>query len=162
MTSPLPDSEIERLKELERKATPAPWAGENCGVKCQSLVVGVIYALDKDGDCGGEPLAGWPVAWDPESGKELTVRDELIFSMEDDAVNAGPNAALLVALRNAAPSLLAEVVLARAERAKLLAIVDLANAYLRSPDNEGEGAALERALRAYRAIAPQGERGTGA
>ena len=78
-----PARDRERLAAIQRRlsrATSGPWCAENCGQKCNAVVVGVAYAASDD-NCD-RPLEGWP-EFEDERGEELAVRTEIVCEFPD-------------------------------------------------------------------------------
>lgn len=112
-SKPPVEADVGELERLEKAATPGPWCAENAGDKCNAVVIGTAFAVD-DEECE-RPLSGWPEFYDDE-GEEIATRDEFVASLDDsEAVNPVADAAFIVALRNAAPALFAELRALRAE-----------------------------------------------
>lgn len=86
------DEELAELERLEKAATEAPWCWDNRGEKCNDIQIGTACT-----EPDGKLIAGY---FDEEN---VTYLDAVA-----EATNVA-DARLVVALRNAAPRLLAEL-----------------------------------------------------
>lgn len=93
------------LEKMDSDATPGPWCVETSGEKGDgSELIGVAYGPD-DEECE-RPLAGRLMPFD-RAGEEVEYyRDELVAECEHRNRNPGNDSALIVALRNAVPTIL--------------------------------------------------------
>lgn len=111
---------VERVLELDAKATNAPWAYEQCGEKCNSLMVGQVAVIDDRNGRVVEFLQGAFESYD-EDGNERTLDYTAVCSIETGTTEGTPaDAALIAEYRTAAP-LLARQVRALALQVKHLA-----------------------------------------
>lgn len=102
MTLPNPQAlpDLERLRELMRRAEPLPWVWEQCGDKVDAPVVGVAF------DAEDKPLAGELC----EYGEEV-IRFNIASDLGSGIAPSAPsaNAAFIVEAVNSLPALLARI-----------------------------------------------------
>jgi hypothetical protein len=106
----LPVEEIRALGELEANATPGPWAWAQTAEKGYGANIGAGCCAEDDADCR-TPLAG-----DLSGREDDWYVDQPIAELWHQA--AAPDAAFIVALRNAAPALIGEASAASSLRAE--------------------------------------------
>lgn len=94
--------DLVRLREAMERATPLPWAWEQCGEKEDAPVVGAIV----DEDC--KPLAGYVEPYNEDGTERDYYREAIAYELQScDGHSASANAAFIVEAVNALPSLLA-------------------------------------------------------
>jgi hypothetical protein len=144
--------QLERLRRLDSKATPAPWAWESIAEKSNEFAVGQAF------DANGQPIAG-RIEPDPDTIMDDTVieRRGLVGMNESGHANF-VDAELICELRNALPLLLdaSAALLQRAEQAEkrvqnLLFDLNLIGAQLGISKREEIEGAVNRALLAISA-----------
>lgn len=95
---------IERLRQILKRATPLPWAWEQCGEKEDAPVVGVI--VDRE----NQPLAGCIECYNEDGTERGYYRETIAYEWQHcDGHSASANADFVVEAVNALPALLDEI-----------------------------------------------------
>jgi hypothetical protein len=94
-------TEVERLRKLMKRATPLPWAWEQCGEKEDAPVVGVIV------DGNNQPLTGCVECYNEDGSERGYYRETIAYDWQHcDGHSASANADFVVGAVNALPKLL--------------------------------------------------------
>lgn len=102
---PMNNDLIARLRDVMKRATPLPWAWEQCGEKCDDPVIGVAWRVE-DESCTAVP--GFLEDFDKDGKEQEFYRESIAYLGDANSpdASASANAMFMVEAVNALPGLL--------------------------------------------------------